>query len=474
MIKKTSYHWLPVNPKKDKFLKLITNILDDVEYFTLATEDKVSRLAADGMWMLKGNHKGKNIAVCWCDFRVKGASFSSANATRLTEYLAQLTLLNIPLAFSFESLGFRFMEGRNSFSQVFGLVPSLEKFRQKNLLITICKGKCLGIGAILYGLGHYRIAATSDATLNLTGPEVFKQFFGKKIDFVDVASAETLINKTGLIHEIMLSIADALSYAVNLSAQLQYRLPLPKLTKPMFRVGSSFIEKNSFKADLACFDCMQHISDNGIELFKGYDERLRAFILDFRGQHLAVLINPPDQMNNMFSFRTLEMYQHALKVFSTLRLPMVVLLDTPGIDPRFDGSNQGTIEKLISLTGDILNYPMPTVGVVNGRGYGGANTLLIPKCYGSVANYGIQGRANLDVMHESIMRELLSGSKDLLNSWETMRESQEDNCSDLVKLGLLDEIISYEDLANKLWHDLFANTEPSQTTVYAKDLAAVV
>lgn len=460
-----SYQWLPVSPEKDSFLKPVTKILkENVEYFCMSSDRKVSRLAADGIWMLKGRYMGVPIAVCWCDFRVKGASFSSVNTSRLSAFLSQITELDLPLVFSFESLGFRFMEGRSIFNQVFSLVPSLERFRQKNLLITICKGQCLGIGAILFGLGHYRLAASPDSLVNLTGPKVFQQFFGKKVNFPDIAGAQVLLGKTGLIHEICSTIDEAFSYAINLGTSLHHKLSLPELAKLKPKKCTGFLEKNRYKADLSSFHCLQHISRKGIELFKGYDDKLKAFILEFRGQHLAVLLNPPDQTNNMFSYRALEVYQHALNIFGALKLPLVVLLDTPGIDPRFDGSNQGTIEKLISLTYDILNYSMPTVGVVNGRGYGGANTLAIPRCYGSVATYGIKGRIHVDVMHESIMRELLSGSRDLLDSWERIREHQNADENDIVNVGLVDEIITYQDLSERLWQDLFAKRQTPEST----------
>lgn len=454
------FQWLTVNVKQARFLKPLGKLLgEQLQYFCAADEQLPSRIAADGMWMVKGVHNGQPLAICWCDFRVKGGSFSAVNTTRLQGFLKAITELNIPLVLSLNSLGFRFMEGRQSFREVFGVVPLLNTFRQHNLLITLCQGKCLGIGAILFGLGHYRIAAGKEASLNLTGPEVFQQFFGAKVDFQHMAGVEAVKKKTGLIHEILPNIGNALQYASDLIALLVNEASLPALTLPELSETElenlSFKQKNQVLAELSTITCVKHISQRGIELFNGFDDRLKAFIVELNGRHLAVLINPPNQTNNLFSYRSLELYQQALQLFALLKLPLVVLIDTPGIDPRLDGDNQHTIEKLVSLTNDILNYPMPTVGVVNGRGYGGANTLAIPKCYGSVAHYAIQGVTNIDVMHESIMRFLLSGSKELLNEWEQTQAAQDPDCYDLIQEGLLDAIISYEELADTLWQDLF-------------------
>lgn len=453
------YHWLSLESSKVRFLKPAIEHLDDGEVFLYCRVDehKALRVNADGLWLLRGRFNGNDVAIAWCDFRVKGASFGSASSKRLTAFLASIDAAGLPLVFVLNSLGLRFMEGRTIFSDVFSLVPALNQFRQRNLLITLCRGRCLGMGAILYSLGHYRIAADPTATLNLTGPEVFELFFGEKIPFDDVAGVSAQHLKTGLIHAISNNTSEAMQSSLSLLVQLTGREPLGSLNLPEPCGDFSFMARNRYKASLAAVSCLQHISDKGIELFDGYDDRLKAYVLDFEGQHLAVLINPPDQANNLFCYRSLELYEHAIKLFSTLKLPLLVLLDTPGVDPRFDGQNQGTIEKLITVTELILNYSMPSVGVINGRGYGGANSLAIPKCYGSVANYGIKGRMQIDVMHESIMRSLLSGSKELLESWEYMHEQQSDNCEDLIAQGLIDEAISFEQLPQKIRQDLFSS-----------------
>lgn len=452
------YHWIPVDKAAPRFLKPALEHLDDGEVFLYCRVDehKASRLNADGIWLLRGRFGGSDVAIAWCDFRVKGASFGSASAKRLTAFLASIDAIGLPLVFVLNSLGLRFMEGRTIFSDVFSLVPALNQFRQNNLLITLCRGRCLGMGAILYSLGHYRIAADPAATLNLTGPEVFELFFGERIAFDEVAGVNAQYLKTGLIHDISNNTNEAMLSALTMLTQLGCQQELDALCLPEPCDDFSFTSRNRYKATVAAISCLQYISYKGMELFDGYDDRLKVYVLDFEGQRLAVLINPPDQANNMFCYRSLELYEHAIKLFAVLKLPLLVLLDTPGIDPRFDGQNQGTIEKLISVTELILNYPMPSMGVINGRAYGGANSLAIPKCYGAVSNYGLKGRMQIDVMHESIMRSLLSGSKDLLASWELMHEKQCDNCEDLIAQGLIDEAISLEQLPDKIRQDLFS------------------
>ena len=144
--------WLPVTLEKARFLKPVISHLDDgdVHFYCKQETQKASRLGADGLWLVKGRIHGKAVAIAWCDFRVKGASFGGAASDRLTAFLEDIGQDNIPLVFTFNSLGLRFMEGRNIFANVFGIVPALDAYRKNNLLITLCQGRCLGMGAILF------------------------------------------------------------------------------------------------------------------------------------------------------------------------------------------------------------------------------------------------------------------------------------------------------------------------------------
>ena len=454
------YHWLNVNAQETRFLApLVPVVGESMQLFCLQSETKPSRVEADGMWMVKGRINNKEIAVCWSDFRVKGASFSANNCGRLKAFLHALSEHSIPLICCVNSLGFRFVEGRKMFDRVFAVIPAMIKFKRRNLLITISQGKCLGLGAMLFSLGHYRMAASLETSVNLTGPEVFQQFFGTKVDFHQIAGAEAVRKRTGLIHEISTDLQYAFAFAGQLATMLAFKQPLPKLALPNLddpALHGILEDKGLLKAEIATVECLLHLTRRGIELFKGYDNRLKAFVIDIRGEQVAVLMNPPDQMNNLFSYRSLDLYQQALALFAALKLPLVIMIDTPGIDPRFDGDNKDIIQKVVSVTDDLIHYPMPTVGVINGRGYGGANTLALPKCYGAVARYAIKGRAQIDVMHESIMKSLLSGSKNSMDNWQAIQASQDPACTDMVDGEILDDIIPIEALEDRLWHDFFA------------------
>jgi acetyl-CoA carboxylase carboxyltransferase component len=95
------------------------------------------------------------------DFKLKGGSFGKQNTRRLVAFLEELDSHKLPLIFVLDSMGARITEGRQVFGYAFAVLPVLMRFARQNLLITCNAGRALGIGAIIFGAGHYRMAVRS-------------------------------------------------------------------------------------------------------------------------------------------------------------------------------------------------------------------------------------------------------------------------------------------------------------------------
>jgi acetyl-CoA carboxylase carboxyltransferase component len=445
-MKKVQLERQSLNLQQSTYLKKLAGFLDDeIEVYKPAGTE-LSRLNLDGLWLIKGTINHEPVAVAWSDFRVKGGSYGRYVGEALQAFLASPEIAHLPLILGVNSLGFRFMEGRSVFDSVFGIIPAINKHKENNLVISLCFGQCLGLGSLIFGLGHYRLAVDQDTTINLAGPDVFKMFFGENLAFSDVASSRRQYVKTDMIHEIVPDMDEAQARLKVLflamqgkSQQFHYAFRHQCVHKTTAISKAAPSEKNLKRL-------LSKVGDESIELFEGYCDRLRAYIVQVDGEYVGVLANPPKNMNNMFTCRALTLYLEAVKLFRFLQLPLLVMLDTPGVDPRMDGNNQYTIDKLLAVTEQIISYPYPKMGIVTGRGYGGANTLLIPKVYGGTAAFVLDEGIEINVMHESIMRKLLSGSAALLTQWEESRSRETPNFSDMIEAGSLDRVINENEI----------------------------
>lgn len=441
LVVRSEYKWLRCRSSELKFLRPLEGLLSEyIELFVDNDVDTISRVNLDGLILIRVAINHFELMIAWSDFRVNGGSFSLASANRFNQFLLYADQRSTPLIFAINTMGLRFMEGRSIFSAVFSMITYLKSFSESNLLITFAFGNCLGIGALLFGLGHYRIASDSASTLNLTGPDVFALFFGKKVDFNNVASTNAQFTKTDLIHELVHSKDEFILKVINILGFNSNG----KFLEPTFDRLKQKKHKNE-RVNKLLVNC----ADTATELLPNFDDKVFIFLVVLAGKRYGLMLNPLGHSNNMITARTITAYSFALRFFAQLGLPVLSLLDTPGADPRECPVNQHIIEKLISISADIINYPFRKVGIGIGRVFGGATVLSFPKVFGASANY-ILSSAQSGVMDPTIIEKLLSGSASLKAQWQKSHKRETSDFKDLLSNGTFDGVIEMSELRSTI------------------------
>ncbi|MGH7672991.1 MAG: hypothetical protein ACREMC_08825, partial [Gemmatimonadales bacterium] len=185
------------------------------------------------------------------------------------------------------------------------------------------------------------------------------------------------------------------------------------------------------------------------EVVPGWCLRVRLFVGTRHGRPVGIFANPLERSNNLITVRTLEKYAAGLDLFRALRLPIVSVLDSPGIDPRFDQSDANNIRRILWVGEKIIHYPYGAMGVVAGRCFGGATTLSLPKVFGGSRAVALRG-AQFGVMHERIVDQVLGGSPRLLEQWRNVAATQGAGFADLLEEGSLDAVIDAADLPDEI------------------------
>jgi len=427
------YQLIEIAPEQHPFL---LKLFDEFGFRTLqvwveSSQAGFDRQACHGLVTALGECDGRTIAIAWSDFRVKAASYGRLNSRRFTAFLRHLqeSADPIPLLYVINSAGVSLMEGRSAFSNTFELWPELLRYAEQGLLLTCAVGKCLGLAPLLFGLGHYRVAVARGTHINLTGPEVIRLFFGDGVDFSAHAAAERCLERHDLVHEVVPSVEDALRLFRGLIAKVPG--PPPQLGA---RTGPLLL---------------RFLDGAPREVVPGWCPRVRLFVGTRRGMQLGVFVNPLERSNNMITVRTLEKYAAGLDLFRALRLPIISILDSPGIDPRFDQSDANNIRRILWAGEKIIHYPHGAMSVVAGRCFGGATALAIPKVFGGSRLIALRG-AQLGVMHERIVEQVLGGSPRLLAEWRSATATQSADLSDLLLQGALDGVVDPDDLPGEI------------------------
>ncbi|MEM8570886.1 MAG: carboxyl transferase domain-containing protein [Pseudomonadota bacterium] len=413
------------------FLAELTNLLDDdIEVFVARDSAGFRRTDADGAFMMLGRSGGHEVAVIWHDFRIAGGSYGKRLSERMKAFLEQCDAAGLPLVAKISSVGVRFMEGRTVFDNAFSLVPALLTYREHNLVITVAHGQTVGLGALAFRLGHYRIAVEEKTFVSLTGPQVCELTFGKDSGFEEMACTATEFEKSDTISETIPELDGAMARAKVILA-------------------ASYGDPEA-GVPVACDDdqtreFMRGVCDRVLEIYPGRDDRLRVFIAWCGDRQFGIFANPVENVQNMVRVRTLDLFEDALALFEHLGLPLLSLVDTPGADPRADDENRRIITRLVEVGGKIINYPHARIGIVAGRAYGGASILGFPKVFGGLRSYALN-TARVGIMHAGIIGALLNGSPRLQKQWAQVSKSQRVDMQDMIDAGALDAVISPEEM----------------------------
>jgi acetyl-CoA carboxylase carboxyltransferase component len=462
-------HWTTVKIEDHTFLGALAPLFPawgQLESFSLKDE-KFGRIACQGLVTAIGQISGKKVGVLYNDFRVSGGSFHIANSQKANAFIGFCAQNDIPLVMAFNTIGVGIMEGRNVFMDAFSTIPSLFDFRAKHLpLITIALGKCLGLGAILFQMGHYRIAVREKAAFNLTGPEVIRMFFGGKLSFDALASGEHQVENNELVHELQDNSEAAFAKA---HAMLHHVLSDESFASSRILrfpgsipIGEYLAASDLNDCDSKMFKLLEQVGDSALEVYEQMNPVVRTFLVRRGRRTVGVFVNPPGHPNNLVTVETLNRYDAGLSLFKAMGIPIISFLDTPGIDPRFKQQDQDIVRLIVRVAKRIIEYPHGHMGVVLGRAFGGATTLAFPKNFRSQRCVAVKG-CQMGVMSESILEQVLENSPRLLETRREMRKLERDDLGDLIANGVIDGFVDHDDLYGEVEYFLkLADVEAEQ------------
>lgn len=455
------YKYSTTTQAENRFLSMLSNLLteDQVELFHEVDSD-LGRVSFDGIVTLTGRINGKNVGVVVSDFRVGGASFSKKNSKRVSAFVKQMGQLKYPIIFILNSLGVRFMEGRTVFDDAFSIISDLYHFRKENLLICIGLGKTLGISALFFAQGHYRIALKDETQINLTGPEVHKRFFGNvDADFSEFTLADHQFGLNSLVHEILPSpelIYRSAQDIISFLYQENYNGGnlTPKFFSGEMEQGGYFLRNSE---DEKLKELEFHLGDHLLELYPQRSPVVRVYLGRFMGNIVGYLVNPPGHPNNMLTVRAIDKCIAAMEFFKAIQAPVITLLDCPGGDPRKAESDKDAIMKMIELTHQMIAYPFGKMGIIIGRCFGGSGMFSFPKIYGGKRVLAVKG-AQMGVMHRNIIEDLLSGASRLKEAWLKVAASEVPSLEDMVEQGTIDRVIEKHQIRAEIQRFLYVGS----------------
>jgi acetyl-CoA carboxylase carboxyltransferase component len=320
------------------------------------------------------------------DARFMAGTLGVAHADSIVRVLGLAARAGAPVVGFIESGGARLQEGNRAlggYGRVFKATVALSSRAPQ---ISIVTGTSAGGGAYSPALTDF-VVMTDAARLFLTGPRVVKAALGEEVTMEELGGP-SLHRKNGVCHLVARSDADAAALARELLALLPQSVgeappvtissdpppgdpanPVPLAARRVYDVR----------------EVARHIFDDGhlLELSPRWAPNMVTALARLEGRPVGVLANQPWRLGGVIDAAAAEKAALFVRTCDRFRLPLAVLVDTPGFMPGRRQEAAGVIRYGADLLRAFAAATVPRVTVVLRKAYGGAVITMNSKDLGA-------------------------------------------------------------------------------------------
>ncbi|MEA3476507.1 MAG: acetyl-CoA carboxylase carboxyltransferase subunit alpha [Candidatus Cloacimonadota bacterium] len=392
-----------------------------------------------------------SVVIAVLDQNFMMGSMGAAVGEKVTRAVELALNKNIPLIIISASGGARMQEGVISLMQMAKTSAALKRLNNAGLLfISILTHPTTGgVSASFAFLGDI-IIAEPNALIGFAGPRVIQQTIGEKLP--EGFQRSEFLLKHGMIDIICnrISLKSILEKILNI--HLSSGAKLSPISKDVIKPSSprySIMETVTLARHIqrpTTLDFINLIFDDFIELhgdrFFADDKAMVGGIALFEGIPVTVIgqqkgKNTKENIYRHFGMAHPEGYRKALRLMKQaekFNRPIINLIDTPGAYPGIGAEERGQAEAIAKNLREMSDLKVPIISIITGEG-------------GSGGALGI-GVADKILMLENAIYSVISPEGCASILWKDPKKSREAaealkiSAFDLLKLGLIDEIIS--------------------------------
>ena len=400
----------------------------------------------DGVVAASGRVDGRPV-FCWAqDGRFKGGSLGAAGGDTIKRVFALANRAGAPVVCFPESGGARVQEGVAGLT-AYGAIFHAEATARVPV-ITVVAGACAGGAAYGAAVGDLTISAGEDAKMFLTGPRVIQEITREEVTAIDLGGVK-VHSANGVIHLAADDDEAAADYVRQVLSYLPSRLgETPPVSAPRSPLGDDPGEvlPPSPRQVYDVRDVMARIVDGGeyLELCPRWARNLTTALARVEGMPVGVLANQPRYLGGTLDVAAAEKGAWFVQWCDRMRLPLVVLADTPGFLPGTGQEREGVIRYGAAFLRAFARASVPRVTVTLRQAFGGAHIVMNSRDLGadltlawSAARVGVMGaRQAVEIVGR---RELAAGADRM--ALETAYEIEQLDVAVTARAGFIDEVI---------------------------------
>jgi acetyl-CoA carboxylase carboxyltransferase component len=403
-----------------------------------------------GVVAAAGRVDGRPVMCYAHDAGIAGGSVGTAEADTVVRALRTAHEHSLPLIAFLESAGARLQEGAaalGGFSRIFFENVRLSRRAPQ---ISVITGMSAGGGCYSPSLTDF-VVMTRPSAMFLTGPKVVRETIGEDIS-IEALGGPAVHNRNGVCHFVVddehaaaALVRELLGYlAPDLAARAEAPpdLHVPDPSRHLPASGRKVYDVRAVVRDVVD-------ADSFLEVSPRWARNMVVGFARLGGRRIGVVANQPRYLAGVIDVAASEKAARFVRTCDRFRLPLAVLVDTPGFLPGSGQESAGIIRHGAELVRAFAGATVPRVSVILRKAYGGAYITMNSKDLGADlclawpgAEIGIMaGHAAVRIMHRRRLAEAQDPDRtaeELASEYEAGHVAVER----ALEVGVLDEVIS--------------------------------
>lgn len=398
--------------------------------------------SGDGVIAGFGKIEGRLAFAYAQDNSILEGTLGERGARKIVDLLDRAVDAKAPVIGLLHSNGARLTEGIGSLEAGTQVFHRYIAYSGRIPLISVAMGFCSGFPAYLASLSDVVIMVERTSFLVTTSPAVIRAATGQQVRLQELGGARVHAEISGVAHLTAPSEPAALELAREVQGYLRAvpaspeapLSPIPDLPRQM----------------AAAYDVLplvRAIADGGRfrELWPRWARSVVVGFARLAGRVVGIVANQPSVDSGSVTPKSARKMSRFVRLCDSFGLPLVFLVDVPGILPGVDQEHEGILFEGAQFYRAIMTE-VPRVTLVTRRCYGGAYGLLNSKQGGGAVVLAYPD-ARIGVMGAAMAAQVLGSEQvgsdaifEVLTEWEQRGES----ALAAARCGIVDRLIAPE------------------------------
>jgi len=338
--------------------------------------------------------QGAGVVAFASDPRVQGGAMGTAGCAAIVGAYAEAMSRGVPIVGLWHSGGARLAEGVASLHAVGTVFAAMTAASGRVPQISVVLGPAAGGAA--YGPALTDIVILSgQGRIFVTGPDVVRSVTGEDVDMERLGGPEPHSRRSGVVHVVTETDADALDRARELAAMLSDQGKIAEDAED--RDLSGVLPEAKRRAYDVHLLTSRLLDTPGVELHPRWAPNIVTILGRLTGRTVGVVASNPMRLGGCLDSASAEKAARFVRMCDAFGVPLIVLVDVPGYLPGVGQEWDGVVRRGAKLLHAFAEATVPRVTLVTRKAYGGAYIAMNSRSLGATRVFAWPG-AELAVM----------------------------------------------------------------------------